>query len=45
MLLDSYMDADCNNPELLPDWFKQYPVVLVDRDLVYKLGTVRRSDR
>lgn len=45
MLLDTYMDADCDNPESLPDWFKEYPVVLVDRDLVYKLGTVRRSDR
>ena len=45
MLLDSYMDADCDNPENLPDWFKEYPVVLVDRDLVYKLGTVRRLDR
>ena len=39
MLLDSYKDADCSDPEKLPDWFKKYPVVLVDRDLVYKLGT------
>ena len=43
MLLDSYMDADCNNPELLPDWFKEYPVVLVDRDLVYKLSEYKPS--
>lgn len=37
MLLDSYMDADCSNPDVLPDWFKKYPYVLVDRDLVYKI--------
>ena len=36
MLLDSYRDADCDNPENLPDWFKEYPCVIVDRDLVLK---------
>lgn len=36
-LLDSYMDADCINPESLPESFKQTPLVLVDRDRVYKL--------
>ena len=36
MLLDDYKDADYFNPELLPDWFKSHPLVLVDRDLVNK---------
>ncbi len=36
MLLDSYLDADSSNPELLPDWFKEYPLVLIDRDRIYK---------
>jgi len=36
-LLDTYMDADCSNPENLPDSFKKNPLVLVDRDRVYKL--------
>lgn len=36
-LLNSYRDADCYNPEILPDWFKEYPLVLVDRDRVYQL--------
>ena len=35
--LDTYLDADCDDPEQLPDWFKQNPVVLVDRDLVFRL--------
>lgn len=35
--LDSYRDADCDDPEQLPDWFKKNPVVLVDRDLVFRL--------
>lgn len=34
--LDSYSDADCEEPEQLPDWFKENPLVLVDRDYVYK---------
>lgn len=38
MLLDSYKDADCYNPELLPDWFKEYPIVLIDRDRIYEKG-------
>ncbi len=33
-LLDSYIDSGNLNP---PDWFKEYPLVLVDRDRVYKL--------
>ena len=36
MLLDSYLQADCKNPEDLPDWYKEYPCVIVDRDLVLK---------
>ena len=35
MLLDSYRDADCPNPEKVPVWFRKYPIVLIDRDLVY----------
>lgn len=34
--LDSYLDADCDNPEVLPSWFKKDPIVLVDRDLIFK---------
>ncbi len=37
LLLDSYQDADDPNPELLPEWFKEYPIVLVDRDLIFPL--------
>jgi len=37
MLLDSYKDADCYNPEDLPDWFKETPLVLIDRDCIYEL--------
>ena len=36
--LEDYRDADCENPEVLPDWFKEDPVVLVDRDLVFSLN-------
>lgn len=36
--LDDYRDADCDSPELLPEWFKEDPVVLVDRDLVFSLN-------
>lgn len=35
MLLDTYLDADCYNPESLPNWFKECPIVLVDRDRIY----------
>lgn len=34
-LLDSYLDANTDNPEEVPDWFREYPIVLVDRDRVY----------
>ena len=35
MLLDTYRDADCPNPEKVPVWFRQYPLVLIDRDRIY----------
>ena len=35
MLLDTFMDADCPDPRRLPVWFKQYPIVLIDRDRIY----------
>ncbi len=34
MLLDDYHDAGIIN---VPEWFKKYPLVLVDHDLVYKI--------
>lgn len=37
-ILDSYKDADCLNPESLPDYFKELPLVLVDRDRIYSIG-------
>ena len=35
-LLDSYLEADTKDPKNLPDWFKENPIVLVDRDRIYK---------
>ncbi len=35
MLLDTYRDADCLNPEKVPVWFRKCPLVLVDRDRIY----------
>ena len=35
MLLDTYLDADCLNPKGLPEWFKECPLVLIDRDRIY----------
>ncbi|MBR3117552.1 MAG: hypothetical protein IKF36_06775 [Bacilli bacterium] len=35
MLLDTYYDADCPNPASLPKWFKEYPIVIIDRDRIY----------
>lgn len=37
-VLNDYHDANCHNPEALPDWFKEQPLVLVDRDRVYCKG-------
>lgn len=39
-LLDNYLDSGNLNP---PDWFKDYPLVLVDRDRVYK--TLNRTPK
>lgn len=36
-LLDSYQDADCKNPEDLPEEFKKLPLVLIDRELVFPI--------
>ncbi len=38
-LLDSYEEAGVE----VPDWFREYPLVLVDRDRIYKLGTTPRQ--
>ena len=35
MLLDTYRDADCKNPEKVPVCFRKYPLVLSDRDNIY----------
>ncbi|MBR1377453.1 MAG: hypothetical protein IJ565_06565 [Bacilli bacterium] len=37
-LLDDYKDADTDDIELLPEWFKKNPLVLIDRDMVHKVG-------
>lgn len=33
-MLSSYLESSNPNP---PEWFKEYPIVLVDRDRIYKL--------
>ena len=45
MLLDSYMDADHPNPDSLPDIFKETPLVIVDRDMIYSVKSKRRRRR
>lgn len=35
-VLSSYLDADTDNFDDLPDWFKKDPIVLLDRDCVRK---------
>ena len=40
-LLDSYTEAGIE----VPDWFKEYPLVLVDRDRVYKLDNRKPKQR
>ena len=37
-MLDSYKDADIEDYSNVPYWFFEYPVVLIDRDLVFKIG-------
>ena len=41
MLLDSYKEVKVK----VPNWFKKYPLVLVDRDLVYPIDGSPRIDR
>lgn len=38
--LDSYKDADCPDPELLPDCFKKKPLVCIDRDSFEKIKKI-----
>lgn len=40
-ILDSYLDADTENPATLPESFKEVPLVLIDRDMVYRLENKR----
>ena len=44
-ITDTYKDADTCRPENLPTWFKQYPVVLVDRDDIYRLENTHPKHR
>lgn len=37
-LLDSYLDSGNPNP---PSWFKRHPIVLVDRDRIYRMDNKR----
>ena len=32
--LNDYHDANCDDPESLPEWFKENPIVLIDSDMV-----------
>jgi hypothetical protein len=43
--LKSYQDADCDDSENLPEWFKENPYVLVDRDCVYPLDKEEEVNR
>lgn len=40
-LLDSYLEAGTD----VPDWFKEYPLVLVDRDRIYRLENKHPKQR
>lgn len=44
MLLDSYMDADHPNPDSLPDIFKETPLVIIDRDLIYSVKSRKKRE-
>ena len=35
--LNDYHEADCDDPENLPEWFKKKPMVLIDADEVIKI--------
>lgn len=37
-ILKSYQSADTKDPKSLPEWFKKTPLVLLDSDLVIKMG-------
>ena len=37
MILDTYKDADTKRLELVPEFFKKYPAVYIDRDRFYKI--------
>ena len=37
MLLDNFKDADIKRLELVPEFFKKYPAVYIDRDRFYKI--------
>lgn len=39
-VLNSYKDADAADCETLPKWFKEAPIVLVDRDRVYPTSRI-----
>lgn len=41
--LDSYMDADCSNPLKLPKSFKENPLVLIDRELVFPIEKEKKK--
>jgi len=40
-LLDSYKDADYKNPEELPKVFKKTPIVIIDRDRIFRTDNNR----
>ena len=44
-ILDSYLDADTTDYESLPRWFKQVPLVLIDKDRVHEIGKVKKQIR
>ncbi len=37
-ILNDYHDADCLDPEILSDYFKETPLVIIDRDRIYPKG-------
>lgn len=40
-LLDSYLDAGMG--ENVPGWFKKYPIVLIDHDMIHRIGGDKRG--
>lgn len=44
-LLDSYEDANTDDIDALPQWFKDYPIVLVDRDRVYPIDRIEETSK